>query len=226
MKAEQIDLTTAKKGDRFLRRDGSTVTYLSINDHVDYPHLCFIEGQEVYPTSFTNEGKFIYTKKESEFDILHTVLEEESAQDTLNKRFLHLISEAVAMGEETSRNNSLTIELFNFLENRMGAAENSIDILMGERGDGKNSIISDAIDRIAKETITPQELLALGFTEEYQPPIDGCAGFIYYDFYMHGIDLLSNAISNEEPLYVFFENQHEIHNLRKLGDLITALNEL
>ena len=138
---------------------------------------------------------------------------------------------------------------------RVDSAEDRIDILMSERGariedeDAKkcqvndtenltcgqldksqdltrNSIISDAIDRIAKETITPQALIALGFTEEYQPPIDGCAGFIYYDFYMHGIDLLSNAISNEEPLYVFFENQHEIHNLRKLGDLITALNEL
>ena len=90
----------------------------------------------------------------------------------------------------------------------------------------RNSIISDALDRIADTTITPKALLGLGFTEEYQPPCNSHAGFIYYDFSMQGIDLLSNAVSNEEPLYVFFENQHEIHNLRKLGNLITALNEL
>ena len=117
-------------------------------------------------------------------------------------------------------------QLIQFESSRVDSAEDRIDILMSERGKRKNSIISDAIDRIAKETITPKALLDLGFIEEYQPPIDGCVGFIYYDFSMHGIDLLSNAISNEEPLYVFFENQHEIHNLRKLSDLITALNEL
>jgi len=138
-------------------------------------------------------------------------------------KVLDQITEALMSAGKTR--NAL-YQLIQFESSRVDSAEDRIDILMGERGDGKNSIISDAIDRIAKETITPQELLALGFTEEYQPPIDGCAGFIYYDFYMHGIDLLSNAISNEEPLYVFFENQHEIHNLRKLGDLITALNEL
>jgi len=90
----------------------------------------------------------------------------------------------------------------------------------------RNSIIDDDIDRIAETTITPKALLDLGFTEEYQPPIYGMAGFIYYDFSKHGIDLLSNTVSNEEPLYVFFENQFEIHNLRKLGDFILSLNEL
>ena len=138
-------------------------------------------------------------------------------------KVLDQITEALMSAGKTR--NAL-YQLIQFESSRVDSAEDRIDILMGERGDGKNSIISDAIDRIAKETITPQELLALGFTEEYQPPIDGCAGFIYYDFSMHGVDLLSNAISNEEPLYVFFENQHEIHNLRKLGNLITALNEL
>jgi hypothetical protein len=147
-------------------------------------------------------------------------------QEDFNERTLYALNQITETLSDMGKTRDAMYQLIQLESSRVDSAENRIDILMGERGDGKNSIISDAIDRIAKETITPQELLALGFTEEYQPPIDGCAGFIYYDFYMHGIDLLSNAISNEEPLYVFFENQHEIHNLRKLGDLITALNEL
>lgn len=73
--------------------------------------------------------------------------------------------------------------------------------------------------------ITPKALLKLGFEEEYQPPIDNQAGYLYYSFKMRGIELLSNA-SDEDGWYVFNDDNYEIHNLRKLGDLILSLNEL
>ena len=81
------------------------------------------------------------------------------------------------------------------------------------------------LDRIAETEITPKALLKLGFEEEYQPPIDNQAGYLYYSFKMWGIELLSNA-SDEEGWYVFNDDNQEIHNLRKLGDLITSLKEL
>ena len=81
------------------------------------------------------------------------------------------------------------------------------------------------LNRIAETEITPKALLKLGFEEEYQPPIDNQAGYLYYSFKMWGIELLSNA-SDEEGWYVFNDENNEIHNLRKLGDLITSLNEL
>ena len=81
------------------------------------------------------------------------------------------------------------------------------------------------LDRIAETEITPKALLKLGFEEEYQPPIDNQTGYLYYSFKMWGIELLSNA-SDEEGWYVFNDENNEIHNLRKLGDLILSLNEL
>ena len=176
-------------------------------------------------------------------------------QEEFNESTLKVLTQLTETLSDMGKTRDAMYQLIQLESSRVDSAEDRIDILMGERGERisnesvkksyatdtenltegqldksqdltRNSIISDAIDRIAKETITPKALLDLGFIEEYQPPIDGCAGFIYYDFSMHGVDLLSTAVSNEEPLYVFFENQHEIHNLRKLGDLITALNEL
>ena len=81
------------------------------------------------------------------------------------------------------------------------------------------------LDRVAETEITPKALLKLGFEEEYQPPIDNQAGYLYYSFKMWGIELLSNA-SDEEGWYVFNDENNEIHNLRKLGDLVLSLNEL
>ena len=81
------------------------------------------------------------------------------------------------------------------------------------------------LDRIAETEITPKALLKLGFEEEHQPPIDNQAGYLYYSFKMWGIELLSNA-SDEEGWYVFNDENQEIHNLRKLRDLVLSLNEL
>ena len=81
------------------------------------------------------------------------------------------------------------------------------------------------LDRVAETEITPKALLKLGFEEEYQPPIDNQAGYLYYSFKMWGIELLSNA-SDEDGWYVFNDENNEIHNLRKLGDLVLSLNEL
>ena len=81
------------------------------------------------------------------------------------------------------------------------------------------------LERIAETEITPKALLKLGFEEEYQPPIDNQAGYLYYSFKMWGIELLSNA-SDEKGWYVFNDENNEIHNLRKLGDLVLSLNEL
>ena len=81
------------------------------------------------------------------------------------------------------------------------------------------------LDSIAETEITPKALLKLGFEEEYQPPIDNQVGYLYYTFEMWGIELMSNA-SDEEGWYVFNDDNQEIHNLRKLGDLILSLKEL
>lgn len=93
----------------------------------------------------------------------------------------------------------------------------------------RNNIIEDylnkELDSITETTITAKALLNLGFKEEYQPPIDGEAGFLFYSFQKHGIELLSDEL-DESRLVVFLENQDEIHNLRTLGDFILSLKEL
>lgn len=364
MKKETIDLTTAVKGDRFLLRGGSIGVYDKLHTSEIYKHIiepCNDVHTNSIPYTYTDNG-FYFRDVELSMDVVASLPKgedtlplnnEESAQDTLNKRFLHLIDEAVTMGKETSRSSDLTLELFNFLENRVGSAEGRIDILMGERGDriieayskvkgdvrskveealdegtidltkavkgdrftlrdggeavydwfaeddfyphtlihdehdclrshtddGTHAIghegrldivgkvdsedakkcqvndtenltnetrsgdlfrlltkymdleesIEDHLDReldsIAETTITPKALLDLGFTEEYQPPCDGEVGFIYYAFSKHGVELLS-SVKGSDDFCVFFENQFEVHNLRKLGDLILSLNEV
>jgi hypothetical protein len=87
----------------------------------------------------------------------------------------------------------------------------------------RNTIIEDYLK---DDTITPKALLDLGFTEEYQPPVSECEGFIYYSFSKLGVELLSSIVSSDDGFYVFFEDQYEIHSLRKLGDLVLSLNEL
>lgn len=121
-------------------------------------------------------------------------------------------------------------------------------------GKRKNSIISDALDRIgenlerrgfkgymgeagyvdsldkeldsiAETTITPKALLDLGFEESYQHAMEGSEGYIYYEFEKHGISMLS-AMSHEKPFYVFIENQREIHSLEKLTAFVSAIKSL
>jgi len=167
---------------------------------------------------------------------------QENINDQITKA-LDQITEALVGGGKTR---DALYQLIQLESARVDSVEDKLDILMGERGariadedtdeqlesrvksfeESISCYLDEELDLIADATITPKALLDLGFTEEYQPPIDGMAGFIYYNFSKHGIDLLSNAVSNEEPLYVFFENQFEIHNLRKLGDFILSLNEL
>lgn len=107
--------------------------------------------------------------------------------------------------------------------------EDDIFRLLNAKEDFEKSIekhLDKELDTITKTTITPKALLDLGFTEEYQSDEDGTPGYIYYNFSKHGVDLMTNEVRGEEPLYVFLENQYEVHNLRKLGDLILSLTEL
>lgn len=86
----------------------------------------------------------------------------------------------------------------------------------------RNTIIED---HLKDENITPKALLDLGFTEEYQSPVSEYPGFIFYSFKKHGVELLSSEKGSDD-FCVFFENQDEIHSLRKLGDLVLSLNEI
>ena len=86
--------------------------------------------------------------------------------------------------------------------------------------------IEDYLDRERSDTeITPQALVDLGFKEVYQGIDQGDAGYIYYDLEVKGVGFLSTSLGEDEPLHVMlgYEEQHAIHNLAKLKELIRIL---
>ena len=83
------------------------------------------------------------------------------------------------------------------------------------------------LDKSIKEfegVITPERLLKLRFTEEYQKPEDGQKGYIYYSLYLHDVCLLST--STDEEFYVFMDDDTKITDLDKLSNLVNALKDL
>ena len=66
------------------------------------------------------------------------------------------------------------------------------------------------LDRVAETEITPRALIELGFKEEYQPSIDGEAGYLYYEYNLHGVELLSTTLE-DEVFFVFTQDDYEIH---------------
>jgi len=216
MKAEQINLETAKHGDKFTQHDGRIVTFSNGNGLGNYPYMFDAEGD--HPTSFTAEGKFHYLV-DSKYDLFHsneTSTEDEPLEDTTN----------------------ILISLIEHVEDRLSSAENRIDVLMGERSEAIEESYNRLMDAVAEaskqdtehetdsDTITASALLELGFEECYQEAMSGEPGFIYYAYNKHGFELLSNSTGDEDALHIFTEGNHPIDSLRKLADLITSLNKL
>ena len=87
--------------------------------------------------------------------------------------------------------------------------------------------IDEHLERVQNQNITPISLLNLGFTERYQEPDTGEAGYIYYSFDKHGINLTSSIVGDSEEFYVLNdETQKEIHSFTKLKALIEAISNL
>ena len=101
---------------------------------------------------------------------------------------------------------------------------NETDYLLSSKAN-KESLEKALKEFEAEVTMTPKTLLELGFKEEYQLPIDGEAGYLYYEYNLHGVELLSTTLDDKE-FFVFTQNDYEIHSLKKLKDLITSLKEL
>ena len=88
--------------------------------------------------------------------------------------------------------------------------------------------IDGYLDSLIQTQITPNALIKLGFKEEYQHSIDGIAGFLYYTLTLTTVEFCSTSLGENEPLCVMLghEGEFQIHNLRKLGDLILSLKEV
>jgi len=74
--------------------------------------------------------------------------------------------------------------------------------------------------------ITPVSLLSLGFTEEYQKPECGDAGYLYYSLYLCGVALLSTSLDDDDGFYVFMDDNTKIEDYNKLESLVISLREL
>ena len=127
--------------------------------------------------------------------------------------------------------------------------ENKVDLLMVERDESmKNSwewtkekinetdyLLSSKVNKEslekamkefeAEEAMTPKDLLKLGFKEIYQEPNMGEAGYLYYEYNLHGVEFLSTTLDVKE-FFVFTQDDYEIHSLKKLSDLILSLRQL
>jgi len=77
-----------------------------------------------------------------------------------------------------------------------------------------------------KNDITPVSLLDLGFTEEYQEPECGDAGYLYYSLYVHGVALLSTSLDDDDGFYIFMDDNTKITEFKKLLDIVTSLRAL
>ncbi len=74
--------------------------------------------------------------------------------------------------------------------------------------------------------ITPVKLLNLGFTEEYQEPECGDAGYLYYSLYVCGVALLSTSLDDKNGFYVFLDDDTNIVDYDKLEVLVSSLRSL
>jgi len=170
-------------------------------------------------------------------------------QEEFNSNTLKALTQLTETLSDMGGTRDAMYQLIQLESSRVDSAEDRIDILMGERGsriaaedakkedkddnflsmlnarDDFNTSIDEHLERV-ETTITPRALLKLEFIELYQESEDGEPGYIYYNFKRHGIELTSSEVGGLFPLYVYTETSREINNLRKLGDLITSLNEL
>ena len=136
-----------------------------------------------------------------------------------------------------SESRDILLSIIKFEGTRLDSLDNKVDILMSERAEAATQIKEDDVwynkeskkailDDIADTTITPRDLIELGFEEMYQDVDYGEPGYIYYSHEVKGVGFYS-VDTDSEDLHVRLDNSdYEVRNLRKLEDLIFSLNEL
>ena len=82
------------------------------------------------------------------------------------------------------------------------------------------------LDDIADTTITPRDLIELGFEEMYQDVDFGEPGYIYYSHEIKGVGFYSVDTECFDFHVKLDNSDYEIHNINKLRDLILSLNEI
>ena len=79
---------------------------------------------------------------------------------------------------------------------------------------------------MVETTITPRDLIELGFEEVYQDVDYGEPGYIFYSHEIKGVGFYS-VDTDDKDFHVRMDNgDYEIRNLRKLRNLILNLNEI
>ena len=136
-----------------------------------------------------------------------------------------------------SESRDILLSIIKFEGTRLDSLDNKVDTLMSERAEAATQIKEDDVwynkeskkailDDIADTTITPRDLIELGFEEMYQDVDYGEPGYIYYSHEVKGVGFYS-VDTDSEDFHVRLDNSdHEVRNLRKLEDLIFSLNEL
>jgi hypothetical protein len=159
--------------------------------------------------------------------------EQQQINDKIGECFEDL-SESMEM---FAKNRDLMMRLVEFGDTRIDSLENKIDILMTERAEAATQIKEDDVwynkeskkailDDIADTTITPRDLIELGFEEMYQDVDFGEAGYIFYSHEIKGVGFYSLGTDEEDFHVRMDDSEYEVRNLNKLRDLILSLKEL
>jgi hypothetical protein len=162
---------------------------------------------------------------------------EKTEQQQINDKIGECFEDLSESMEMFAKNRDLMMRLVEFGDTRIDSLENKIDILMTERAEAATQIKEDDVwynkeskkailDDIADTTITPRDLIELGFEEMYQDVDYGEPGYIFYSHEIKGVGFYS-VDTDDKDFHVRMDNgDYEIRNLRKLGDLILSLNEI
>ena len=146
-------------------------------------------------------------------------------QQQINDKIAECLEDLSESMEMFAKNRDLMMRLIEFGDTRIDSLENKIDILMRERCVVDKSI-NDELDSIDETTITPRDLIELGFEEMYQDVDYGEAGYIFYSHEIKGVGFYSLGTDEEDFHVRMDDSEYEVRNLRKLGDLILSLNEI
>ena len=158
-------------------------------------------------------------------------------QQQINDKIGECLEDLSESMEMFAKNRDLMMRLVEFGDTRIDSLENKIDILMTERAEAATQIKEDDVwynkeskkailDDIADTTITPRDLIELGFEEMYQDVDYGEPGYIYYSREIKGVGFYSVDTECFDFHVKLDNSDYEIHNINKLRDLILSLNEL
>ena len=162
---------------------------------------------------------------------------EKTEQQQINDKIAECLEDLSESMEMSAKNRDLMMRLIEFGDTRIDSLENKIDILMTERAEAATQIKEDDVwynkeskkailDDIADTTITPRDLIELGFEEMYQDVDYGEPGYIYYSREIKGVGFYSVDTECFDFHVKLDNSDYEIHNINKLRDLILSLNEL